>query len=67
MTVVSPKSLRQIFVVGLLGTPGGFIGSSPAAQKQPAQMGREPSPASNSIQTPAPIGGTEKKPEVGPA
>src|SRR5262249_25074501 len=67
ITTVSPVSVRQIRVVGCAVSPGGFIGSSRPPQSQPVQMGCETSPPSTSIHTPAPIGGTEKTPEAGPA
>ncbi len=63
---IRPKSLRRIFVVGCAGAPAWSIGTSPVAHHVPAQIGRETSPASNSIQTPAPIGGIAKKPHAVP-
>src|SRR5215211_280992 len=65
--MIKPKSLRSIFVVIFAGTPFSSIGTSPPAHHAPLQIGRDTSPASNSIQTPAPTGGTAKKPEPVPA
>lgn len=66
--VVSPKSERQSFTSGSPGAPaGGVTGASPTPHQQPYQIGRDTSPASNSIQTPAPTGGIEKNPACGPA
>ncbi len=62
----SPKSLRRIFFVVGVGVAVWSMGTSPVAHQVPLQIGRETSPASNSIQTPAPIGGMAKKPQAVP-
>ncbi|MCP4655726.1 MAG: amino acid adenylation domain-containing protein, partial [bacterium] len=51
----------------LTSARGGLAGASPSPQKQPLQIGRSRSPASNSTQTLAPTGGMAKKPTPGPA
>ena len=52
-----PVSERRIFRIGCDGVDWSSIGTSPVAHHAPDQIGREVSPASNSIQTPAPTGG----------
>src|SRR3989442_3655717 len=63
----SPNSVRRIFVGCFAGAPFSSDGTSEFDHQLPLQTGREASPASNSIQTPAPIGGRVKKPTPGPA
>ena len=54
---IRPKSVRRIFRVGCDGVDCSSIGTSPVAHQAPDQIGRDVSPASNSIHTPAPTGG----------
>ena len=48
------------------GESGARGGCVPSLYQQPLQIGLSGSPCSNSIHTPAPIGGTQKKPIGGP-
>ena len=64
---ISPKSERRIFRVWVGGIAFSDNGASPVAHQQPVHTGREGSPASNSIHTPAPIMGTMNIPAPTPA
>ena len=64
---ISPFSVRKIFSGGVAAVPSSFAGSWPLAHQQPLQIGRETSPDSNSIQTPASAGGTANEPRPSPA
>src|SRR5262245_11222167 len=55
-------------VIWLTPAWGAGTGSSPAEPHQPPlQIGKSGSPCSNSIQTPAPTGGSATNPAAGPA
>ena len=53
-----PSSVRMIFRAGVVAAPVSSLGSWPLPHQQPVQMGRDTSPDSNSIHTPASAAGT---------